>query len=284
MPAYDEALAPPVSERTRIPIDRQITLHSLARRDVPARALAITGDDGEVRVVLELAPETWAAALELGWFNLAPGDRDGRIAPGRKVEVECALRADVAAGAAVAAIAYALAAGDPASPYTCTESWRALNVVQRVPLPDGVTGVLRSGFQTVWAESQAGEVAAPLPIDVIARVARRHGLVLDHLGDGLYRAATPRWPVLIRLDDDRCAVYSVHPRRVPPARRGAAAAWCVQQNYDLTVGGFELDLEDGEVRFRTSLDTGGEPLTDALFDRLLVANLVVMDARFDEIG
>jgi hypothetical protein len=280
-----------VSERVRIPVEREVVLRTLARRPLPVRVREVLGGEaGEVRVVLELPAASWTLAQRDGLFGLGPVDRSDRLDAARPVELDAVLRRDVATALEVNEIARALASGDTASPVTVTEVWRALSVVQAVAVPAGVDGSLKSGFRTAFAEgraSGAGAVApapASPPIDVVRRVAERHELVLEDLGDGLYRAHTARWPLLIRIGTQQCAVYSVHPRLVPAERRADAAAWMAMENYDLVVGGFEMDLEDGEVRFRTSLDVTGDRLSEALFDRLLVINLAEMAARFDQIG
>ena len=50
-----------------------------------------------------------------------------------------------------------------------------------------------------------------------------------------------------------CAcVYCVLPERVPAPRRGAVALLLTRINHGLAIGNFELDLDDGEVRFKAS--------------------------------
>lgn len=274
-----------MSARERTPIETDVALRTLAGRVVPARVREVVVEDGDVRVVLGLAPDAWRRALAERLFNLSVEDERGRIEGERPVELEAVLREDVAAAVGVDGVLRALRAGDAASPVTCTEAWRAASVVAETPLPEGMTGSLKTGFRTTWAEGRPP--APPLaqdPRNVVARVLRQHGMVLEELGDGLYRTAAPRWTVLVHLAGALCAVYSVHPQRVAPDRRGLLAEWLVHENYDIVVGAFEMDGEDGEVRFRTAIDTTGDRLSDALFERLLVANLAEMTARFDRIG
>lgn len=49
------------------------------------------------------------------------------------------------------------------------------------------------------------------------------------------------------------AVYGVLPARVPVERRPAVAELLTRINYGLILGNFELDLDDGEVRFKASI-------------------------------
>jgi hypothetical protein len=71
--------------------------------------------------------------------------------------------------------------------------------------------------------------------------------------------------------------YSVLREHVPEDRRGEAATLLARLNWGLPLGAFELDLDDGQVRFRTSIDVGEAELTPALLKPLLIANLTLMD-------
>ena len=52
-----------------------------------------------------------------------------------------------------------------------------------------------------------------------------------------------------------------------------AAALMAEINYDLPVGNFELDLEDGELRFRTALRLAHSALDVATLDDLVTVNI-----------
>ncbi len=69
----------------------------------------------------------------------------------------------------------------------------------------------------------------------------------------------------------RCPVF------VPLERRAAAMEFLTRANFGLRMGHFEFDLEDGEVRYKTSIDVEGDRLTPALVRRLVRPNLVTMD-------
>jgi hypothetical protein len=72
----------------------------------------------------------------------------------------------------------------------------------------------------------------------------------------------------------QAAVYSVLPEKVPAEHRAAMAELHTRINYGLVLGNFEMDLEDGEVRFKASADFGGaEPDTPALKPLVAVALL-----------
>jgi hypothetical protein len=71
--------------------------------------------------------------------------------------------------------------------------------------------------------------------------------------------------------------YSVYPVRVPEERRNALAEFFTRANYGLIVGNFELDYNDGEMRYKTSVDVEGSELSLALIRQCVYANVVTMD-------
>ena len=68
-------------------------------------------------------------------------------------------------------------------------------------------------------------------------------------------------------------VYSLHPRIVPEDRRLAMMELLTRANYGLVIGNFEMDPDDGELRFKTSIDFGSDRLSGALLARLVQHNL-----------
>ena len=71
--------------------------------------------------------------------------------------------------------------------------------------------------------------------------------------------------------------YSYFPVNVPPAKQAAVAELITRANYGMRVGNFELDYEDGEVRFKTSIDVENVELTHALVSNHVYANVWTMD-------
>jgi hypothetical protein len=64
------------------------------------------------------------------------------------------------------------------------------------------------------------------------------------------------WLLVGQAYEDRgqAAIYSVLPEHVPEERREAVAILLARINYGLILGAFAIDLDDGEVRFRASID------------------------------
>ena len=71
--------------------------------------------------------------------------------------------------------------------------------------------------------------------------------------------------------------YAVSPLRVSPERRAAVAEYITRANYGLPVGNFEMDFNDGEVRFRVSLDYEDTALSDLQIKNLVQPAIHVMD-------
>lgn len=78
-------------------------------------------------------------------------------------------------------------------------------------------------------------------------------------------------------DDQQVAIYGVVPFAIRAERRAAALELLARINYGQVIGNFEMDLEDGEVRFKTSLDFDGAELTYNLLRQLFAANVSVME-------
>ena len=71
--------------------------------------------------------------------------------------------------------------------------------------------------------------------------------------------------------------YSVCPVNAPAEKRPALAEFITRANYGLIIGNFELDFEDGEIRYKTSLDAEDLALNATVFKNLVYANLSMMD-------
>lgn len=88
------------------------------------------------------------------------------------------------------------------------------------------------------------------------------------------REGAGRWPcvAIFNPPEDRLVIYGVCPFVVPAERRAPMAELITRANFGLPVGNFELDLADGELRCRTSID-----FEDAVVDAKLVRNLLYLN-------
>lgn len=75
-------------------------------------------------------------------------------------------------------------------------------------------------------------------------------------------------------------VYSVNPELVPEDRRALVAELATRANATLTVGNLEIELDAGQVRFRTGLAVGSSPITDEMIERVIFDNAASAVAYF----
>jgi hypothetical protein len=80
-----------------------------------------------------------------------------------------------------------------------------------------------------------------------------------------------------REEQQQFVFYSVCPMAMPDFKRQAVAEFVTRANYGMIIGNFELDYNDGEVRYKTSLDVEGTELNLALIRQAVYANVLMMD-------
>ncbi|WP_292387746.1 YbjN domain-containing protein [Methanosarcina sp. UBA5] len=92
------------------------------------------------------------------------------------------------------------------------------------------------------------------------------------------------YPTYISIYEDNfiIRVYSYLDSTIYEDKRVAVAEFCTRVNYDMPIGNFEFDLDDGEVRYKTSIALGEniEFLTDEIIDRLIWTNINSMDLYY----
>ncbi|MSR54941.1 MAG: YbjN domain-containing protein [Gemmataceae bacterium] len=74
--------------------------------------------------------------------------------------------------------------------------------------------------------------------------------------------------------------YSYMPVNASSDKMAQVAEFITRANRGMRIGNFELDFDDGEVRYKTSLDIEGGDLTSKMIDNLLRANLTTIDRYF----
>lgn len=74
--------------------------------------------------------------------------------------------------------------------------------------------------------------------------------------------------------------YTAMPSKATPERMQAVMEYITRANYGMVIGNFELDLNDGEVRYKTSIDVEGDRLVFALVRHLVYGNLLTADRYF----
>lgn len=94
-----------------------------------------------------------------------------------------------------------------------------------------------------------------------------------------FKGTQAEWTCLAYpLEEDQQAVfYSIAPLHADEAHLTTAAEYITRANFGLVLGNFELDYEDGEIRYKTSIDLEGAELSPALIRHIVHANIQAMD-------
>lgn len=74
----------------------------------------------------------------------------------------------------------------------------------------------------------------------------------------------------------QCLFYSQCPIQIPSDRWAAMAEFLTRANYGIPIGNFEINLDNGDIRFKTGIDIEGDRLSPALFNGIVQANLDMM--------
>jgi hypothetical protein len=81
----------------------------------------------------------------------------------------------------------------------------------------------------------------------------------------------------IRVDLEQFLFYVIAPIKAPEEAREPVARFLIRANFGLRIGNFELDYDDGEVRYKSSLDFEGETLTPGLIRNTIYPAVHTMD-------
>ncbi len=84
----------------------------------------------------------------------------------------------------------------------------------------------------------------------------------------------------VRGDFDQLMVYSFAPVAAPEGSRMAVAEFVTRANYGMRIGNFEMDLADGEIRYKSSLDFEGVGLTPVMIRNVIYPAAQTLDRYF----
>jgi len=80
-----------------------------------------------------------------------------------------------------------------------------------------------------------------------------------------------------RENQQQFIFYSVCPNPAPEDRRPAAMEFITRANYGLVIGNFEMDINDGDIRCKTSIDVEGGELNHVLIRQVVYSNVMTMN-------
>ena len=83
-----------------------------------------------------------------------------------------------------------------------------------------------------------------------------------------------------RERQEQVVVRTLYAPRVPRSRIPAVHEYITRANTHLTIGNFELDLDDGTLAYKTSLDVTGTELTSELVRGLIENSVTAAELHF----
>lgn len=95
----------------------------------------------------------------------------------------------------------------------------------------------------------------------------------------LFRGENGQWTCYAQAREEQrqFVFYSVCPLKTPENKRLAITEFITRANYGMIMGNFEFDLDDGEIRYKTSIDVQEDNLSFALIKPIAYANVMTMD-------
>lgn len=92
-----------------------------------------------------------------------------------------------------------------------------------------------------------------------------------------------RYRCLVVADDtlEQVGFLVIPPQLIPEPARAAACEYITRVNYGLRLGSFDIDLSDGEWRFRYGIDVEGGVLTSTMVRMMFAIAVGAMDAYHD---
>ncbi len=95
----------------------------------------------------------------------------------------------------------------------------------------------------------------------------------------IFTGKNGQWNCYAKVNEDQkiFIFYSVCPIAAPEFKRTAIAEFIARANYGMIIGNFELDYDDGDIRYKTSIDVEGDSITSPLIKQLVYTNVLTMD-------
>ncbi|WP_228060621.1 MULTISPECIES: YbjN domain-containing protein [unclassified Coleofasciculus] len=71
--------------------------------------------------------------------------------------------------------------------------------------------------------------------------------------------------------------YSLYPIKIPKSKRRAVGEFLSRANYGMIIGNFELNFDDGEIRYKTSTNVKNHSLDADTIKQLVYTNVNMTD-------
>lgn len=167
-----------------------------------------------------------------------------------------------------------------------TESWFGLYVKQNIPLPPELqeTGELKMGYRTIWAEEKPSIIQEKSLLETMMDFFNSQDWTFSQVeGQSTlsmpFKGKSGEWMCYAHTREKRhqCIFYSVCPVKAPESKWLVIVELLTRANYGLPVGNFEMDLEDGEIRYKTGINITGDRLSPEIITQMVTENTKQMD-------
>jgi hypothetical protein len=147
----------------------------------------------------------------------------------------------------------------------------------------GFVGAMTNAFQQ-WADSTANKTPSPSIFQIVIEFFTKNDWSFLRLeGETILRLAfegdNGQWKCYakVREEHQQFIFYSICPINAPQEKCTAISEFISRANYGMTIGNFEIDFTDGEIRYKTGIDVEEDRLSFALVKRLVYTNVTTMD-------
>ncbi len=140
---------------------------------------------------------------------------------------------------------------------------------------------------TLGSSNNSADARSPLrALDAVAAFFTEDGWSFEQMPERPilrlpFQGKGGRWncyaQIRVTRDVEQILFYSVLPLNVPADKLSAIAEFITRANYGMALGNFELDFNDGEVRYKTSVDVTDTDITGNLLRPLIYTNVLMMD-------
>lgn len=92
------------------------------------------------------------------------------------------------------------------------------------------------------------------------------------------------WGCLFKVQEHTklLAIYGILPINIPDSHRSAAMVLITQLNYEMILGSLQMDLRDGEIRFKTAIDVEATGLNERIL-QFMLQNVAAMMGFANEV-
>ena len=97
-----------------------------------------------------------------------------------------------------------------------------------------------------------------------------------------YTGDNGNWKIAIAVfeDEGEIMAVSVMPDPVPYDRRRIVSEFIARMNYGFVIGGFDIDFDDGEVRYKAGTSIPSTGITVEMIQPLIISGIVNADEHF----